>query len=153
MLQRTRIGMSNVEQGMSNVEGKRNMESSDDGPSGIPHFVIRSSLFDIRHSLRHKGRHESEFVVPLTEDGHLDSEEWRTAKNRCTVRRFWEGEEDWVGEVHHTRHRTWAFSYAPGEEDDEPFFHLESHVLRVGEYVSITEQDGETRTFRVVYVE
>jgi len=93
-----------------------------------------------------------EFLAPLTDDGHLDVEEWKGLRKRCKVRRFWPGEEDRVGELHHTRHRTWAFSYAPGEEDDEAFFHLESHLFKVDEYVSITEQDGETLPFRVVAI-
>jgi len=44
----------------------------------------------------------------------------------------------------------WAFSYAMGEDDDEDVFHLESHPLRVGNYVTVTEHDGERYPFRVV---
>ena len=74
-----------------------------------------------------------EFIAPLSADGHIDTETWPEVKKRCTVRRFWEGEDDHNGELHHTRHRTWAFSYAPGEEDDTPFFHLDTHIFTVGE--------------------
>ncbi len=96
--------------------------------------------------------HGYEFVVPLNDDGHLDPEEWKAAKDRCSVRRFWEGEDDRVGELHHTRHRTWAFSYAPGEDDDEPIFKFDRHLFAEGEYVSITEHDGVTRPFRVAWI-
>ncbi len=94
-----------------------------------------------------------EFVAPLDGEGRLDVEEWPAVKGKCTVRRFWEGEgRDQHGELHHTRHRTWAFSYQPGEDDDEHFFHLDTHSLRVGEYVSIKETDGRTMTFKIVSV-
>ena len=60
---------------------------------------------------------------------------------------------DREGELHHTRHRQWAFSYVPGEADDEPFYKLDSHLFVVGEYVTVTEQDGEVLTFRVADVQ
>ena len=93
-----------------------------------------------------------EFVAPLDEDGKLDVEEWHKHRKKCTVHRFWEGEDDEDGYLIHTRHKTWAFSYAPGEEDDEPLFRFDDHKFREGEYISITEHDGETRPFKVVSV-
>ena len=68
------------------------------------------------------------------------------------MRRFWEGDDDESGHLVHTRHRTWAFSYRPGEDDDEPIFKLDRHVFTAGEYVSVTEHDGVTRPFRVASV-
>ena len=94
-----------------------------------------------------------EFVAPLDADGHLMVDEWRQNPAACTVRRFWEGEDDEHGHLIHTRQRQWAFSYAPEKEDDEPFFRLERHLFQTDEYVSVTEHDGVTRPFRVVAVE
>ena len=93
-----------------------------------------------------------EFIAPLDDDGHIDVEIWRAHKEDCIIRRFWEGEDDAHGNLIHTRHRSWAFSYAPGEDDDEPFFKFESHAFVEGEYVSITGHDGELEPFRVVSV-
>jgi hypothetical protein len=93
-----------------------------------------------------------EMVLPLDKDGQLDAGEWRRHREACTVRRFWHQEKDEHGVLIHTRHRTWAFSYAAGEDDDEPLFRLDSHHLRPAEYVSVTEHDGVTRPFRVVSV-
>ena len=93
-----------------------------------------------------------EFVAPLDESGHLDIEEWKRHRKKCTVRRFWEGEDDETGLLIHTPRGVWAFSYAPGEDDDEPVFRFDTHVFREGEYVSITEHDGVTRPFKVVSV-
>ena len=94
-----------------------------------------------------------EFKAPLGEDAHIDVEAWRADKNACTVRRFWVGEDDEEGHLIHTRHRTWAFSYVPGEEDDTPFFRFESHAFEAGEYVTITEHDDNAYTFKIVSVD
>ncbi|MBI1777761.1 MAG: hypothetical protein HYR63_20670 [Proteobacteria bacterium] len=97
--------------------------------------------------------HGYEFKAPLKPDGTFDLAAWRKLAKLCTVHRFWRGEDDEVGElVHHSKHG-WAFSYEPGEADDEPIFRFGGHVFREGEYVSITEHDGVERTFRVVMVE
>jgi len=93
--------------------------------------------------------HGYDLVAPLDETGHLDEVMWRENKSKARVHRFWGGEDDEIGELIHTRHRTWAFSYAPGEDDDEPIFHLETHKLTPGEYITISE-DGEPMPFRVV---
>ncbi len=93
-----------------------------------------------------------QFYAPLTADGHIDLDDWPNQKQHCRVRRFWADEPERIGELHHTRHRTWAFSYEPGEADDEPVYRLEGHVFKPGEYVTVTEQTGEVYTFKVVEV-
>ena len=98
-------------------------------------------------------RHGYEFVAPLDDSGHLHSLDWPTQKGACTVRRFWRGMDDEHGALIHRRDGSWAFSYAPGEDDDEPIFRFDKHRFKVGEYVSITEHDGVQRPFRVVGVE
>lgn len=95
--------------------------------------------------------HGYELVAPLTADGHLDATAWKDAKDRCSVRRFWQGETDETGLLERKRNR-WVFSYAAGDADDEPIFRLGDHVFKVGEYVSITEHDGVQRTFLVASV-
>ncbi len=93
-----------------------------------------------------------DFTAPLDRDGHIDVEEWKKAKTACAVRRFWQGEDDEVGALVHLRGGRWVFSYAPGEDDDEPIFKFDRHVFHEGEYVSITEHDGVTRPFKIVAV-
>jgi hypothetical protein len=97
-------------------------------------------------------RHGYELVAPLDAEGHLDAA-WRGLRSRCRVRRFWAGADDEIG--HLTHHGNgWAFHYdiAGDPATDEPGWRLGSHVFRVGEYVSIREQDGTLRTFRVAAV-
>lgn len=86
--------------------------------------------------------------LPLGEDGLIDEPSLKAAPARATVRRFWPNEADMSGYVIRTP-GGWAFSYEPGEEDDEAVFHLETHPLRQGEYITLTEPDGQRLPFRV----
>jgi hypothetical protein len=96
-------------------------------------------------------QHGYEFVAPLTGDGHIDPAEWKANKARCTVRRFWGGEDE-TGMLRHVG-QGWRFDYDEDDDtDDEPFFRLDKHPLVPGAYVSVTERDGEQRPFRVVSV-
>lgn len=92
-----------------------------------------------------------EFTAPLSRDGLLDAAGWKHDRAKCVVRRFWENTADEHGGLVHHR-AGWAFSYRPGEDDDEPIFRFDKHHFKVGEYVSITEHDGVQRPFRVVDV-
>jgi hypothetical protein len=96
--------------------------------------------------------HGYEFTAPLDTDGQLDADDWKRFGQACTVLRFWAGEDDERGQLVRTRGGRWAFSYAPGEDDDEPIFKFDKHVFRPGEYVTITEHDGVARPFRVAWV-
>src|SRR5580765_7806734 len=86
--------------------------------------------------------------LPLDETGLIDEEALRQAPARASVRRFWPSERDQAGYVIRTP-RGWALSYQPGEEDDETVYHLETHPIRIGEYVTLTEPDGRQLPFRV----
>ena len=86
--------------------------------------------------------------LPLREDGLIDETSFREAPASATVRRFWPSEPDMAGYVIRAR-GGWAFSYEPGEEDDECIFHLETHPIRPGEYITLTEPDGRRLPFRV----
>ena len=96
--------------------------------------------------------HAYEFRAPLDSSGHLDESRWEEQKLLCTVRRLENEEIVEHGLLIRAQGGKWIFSYAPGEEDDEPIFRFSSHIFTPGEYVSVTEHDGERRTFRVVSV-
>ena len=93
-----------------------------------------------------------EFTAPLSKDGHLDADDWKKNRDACKVRRFWQGEDDEAGMLVHGRGGRWTFSYAEGDADDEPIFKFDRHVIKEGEYISITEHDGVNRPFRIVSV-
>ena len=98
--------------------------------------------------------HGYDFIAPVDDKGHIVLAAWRLLRERCRVRRFWAGEADEVGHIVHKPGGAWAFHYdIHGDpQHDETGFRLEKHTLKPGEYVSIKEQDGVLRTFRVVSV-
>jgi len=119
------------------------------------HMPLKTIRLELARSKEFpEGNADNAYILkaPLSPDGHLDVDAWRTKRDLCTVRRFWNGKEEERGLLIHTRGR-WAFSYVPDDDaDDEPIFRLDKHVFRPGEYVSITEHDGVERTFRVASV-
>lgn len=97
--------------------------------------------------------HGYDFIAPLTDDGHLDAEEWNIAKDFCTVRRFWGDEPVEVGHLRHIG-TGWHFDYdRTSGDDDEPLFKLDRHEIQEGEYLSVTEHDGVLRPFRIVHIQ
>jgi hypothetical protein len=96
--------------------------------------------------------HGYEFVVPLAEDGRIDLADWEREPQICTVVRFSGFDEDERGQLIRTAAGEWAFSYEPGEADDEAVYRLGDHAFMEGNYVTITEHDGRSRPFRVVGV-
>lgn len=96
--------------------------------------------------------HAYEFRAPLDPRGTLDRSAWPGVKQLCTVRRFLGGEQVEQGLLILSRGGHWAFSYAPGRDDDEDVFRLGDHRVAPGEYVTVTEHDGVARTFRVTHV-
>jgi hypothetical protein len=97
-------------------------------------------------------RHGYEFTAPIDATGRLDPAGWTKAKSACTVRRFWDNDEDEHGILIHRRDGNWAFSYRPGDDDDEPIFRFDKHAFVKGEYVTVTEHDGVARPFRVASI-
>ena len=102
-------------------------------------------------------RHGYEFLAPLTANGHIDVEAWRTRRSECFVHRFWGDEAPERGLLAHRPGgrggSTWAFEYgsAAGSDGEEAGYRFGDHVFRVGEYVSIREA-GELVPFKVVEV-
>ena len=90
--------------------------------------------------------------VPLASDGLIDQTAIAQRPAMASVRRFWPNEPDQQGYLIR-KGKGWAFSYALGEDDDEAVYHLESHPIRFGEYVTLTEPDGTRLPFRVVRAE
>ncbi len=95
--------------------------------------------------------HGYELHAPLTAAGKLDRDAWQKLRKRCDFRRFW-GEDEERGEIRH-RHNGWALSFSRGEGEDEAIFRADDHRFAAGEYLSIKERDGVTRTFRIASVQ
>jgi hypothetical protein len=126
----------------------------------LPHSFKRIRLHLARSKEFPTGsaRHGYEFVAPLNAEGHIDAELWRKHRENCGVRRFWGAESEQVGHLLHkpggAEHARWVFDYDESRsDDDEAGYRFGAHAFAPGEYVSITEDDGDVHTFRVVSVE
>jgi hypothetical protein len=91
-------------------------------------------------------------VAPLTAEARLDPSAYAKTKDACVVRRFAPDENPTDG--HLARQGTrWFFDYDGAEDfDDEPVYRLGDHRFAVGEYVTVTDEDGRPLTYKVVEV-
>jgi hypothetical protein len=124
-----------------------------------PH-PLKNIRLDLARSKEHPNGSSScgyQFVAPLDRRGHIDVETWKALRNRCSVRRFWIGEEDKAGHLVHkpggSEGATWVFDYDDKRlDDDEAGYRFGAHAFVPGEYVTIRDQES-AHTFRVVAVE
>lgn len=92
-------------------------------------------------------------TAPLTPDGLLDEAAYAKTRDACTVRRFSPDEEPADGRLARKGQR-WYFDYDAGDTtDDEPVYRLGEHRFTVGEYVTVTDEDGRPLTYKVVEVQ
>ena len=92
-------------------------------------------------------------TAPLTADGHLDEAAYARQREACAVRRFSPDEDPADGRLARKGQR-WFFDYDDTDvADDEPVYRLGEHRFAVGEYVTITDEDGRPLTYKVVEVQ
>ncbi len=92
-------------------------------------------------------------TAPLTTDGMLDEAAYAKSKGACIVRRFAPDEEAVDGRLARRGSR-WFFDYDDEDAaDDEPVHRLGEHRFAVGEYVTVTDEDGRPLTYKVVEVQ
>ena len=88
-------------------------------------------------------------TAPLTPDGHLDEAAFKGKRDQCTVRRFAPDEDAQEGRLSRKGDR-WFFDYDDAvEADNEPLYRLGDHRFAVGEYVSVTDDEGRLLTYKV----
>ncbi|MDB5461585.1 MAG: hypothetical protein JWO72_3326 [Caulobacteraceae bacterium] len=91
-------------------------------------------------------------TAPLTPDGYLDEKGFAAMRDQCQVRRFSPDENPVDGRLARRGER-WFFDYDEDETmDDEPIHKLGQHRFAVGEYVTVTDDDGRPLTYKVVEV-
>ena len=97
-----------------------------------------------------------EFVAPLDSSGYIDLEGWKNLRTMCFVHRIENGVVLDRGLLVHRAGgqggATWAFDYELGEGEEEAGHRFGSHAFKPGEYVSVRDEDGEMRTYRVASV-
>jgi hypothetical protein len=99
-----------------------------------------------------------EFVAPLDRSGYIDAKLWQQYRERCRVRRFWNGEAEQIGRLVHKpggkEHARWIFDYDVNRsDDDEAGYRFGIHAFALGEYVSISDENNEVHPFRVESVQ
>ena len=92
-------------------------------------------------------------TAPLTPDGLLDADAYAKKRDQCSVRRFAPDEDPADGRLARRGER-WFFDYDDeADVDDEPVHRLGEHRFAVGEYVTVTDEDGRPLTYKVVEVQ
>lgn len=92
-------------------------------------------------------------TAPLTAEGLIDEAAYGKAKAKCVVRRF-APDEDPADGVLARKGARWFFDYDEDDvADDEPVHRLGQHRFAVGEYVTISDEDGRPLTYKVVEVQ
>ena len=92
-------------------------------------------------------------TAPLTDDGMLDEAAFSQHRDACSVRRF-SPDEDPADGLLNRAGEGWFFDYDDGDQtDDEPVHRLGEHRFAVGEYVTVTDEDGRPLTYKVMEVQ
>ena len=92
-------------------------------------------------------------TAPLTGEGLLDEQAYGSAKADCHVRRF-APDDDAVDGLLKRRGERWFFDYDEEDSaDDEPVHRLGEHRFAVGEYVTVSDENGRPLTYKVVEVQ
>jgi hypothetical protein len=121
-------------------------------------YTMRRIHLEAARSKEHTEGSEGDgydFVAPFDAAGHLSVEGWHAERNRCFVHRLEHGRVEEKGLLVHKAGGegggTWAFDYPDlqGADDEDRGYHFGTRSFVVGEYVSLKEHDGVTRTYRV----
>lgn len=97
--------------------------------------------------------HAYRLHLPLDAEGRIDGAAFRDTPPAWRVRRSRPGEADAHGRILRGPGGRFFFDYDDrSAHDDEAGFRFAEERFVVGEYVSIRDDDGEMRTFRVVSV-
>ena len=92
-------------------------------------------------------------TAPLTPEGMFDEDAFKERRDQCTVRRFVPDDDPQEGRLIR-RGQNWFFDYDEEDvADDEPVYRLGQHRFAVGEYVSVTDEDGRLLTYKVTEVQ
>ena len=105
-------------------------------------------------------RHGYDFIAPLTDEGRIDLEAWKTHRGECFAHRHWGDEPTMQGLLVHRGGgfggSTWTFEWKGAKDsspiDEDEGYRFADHLFKVGEYVSVREPEGRMLTFRVVGV-
>lgn len=82
--------------------------------------------------------------------GKLDADLWRENRKACTVDRFSPDPDEKADGWLTRRGTNWFFHYDEEHEGpDEPVYRLGDHTMRLGDYLTIHEADGDDLTYKI----
>jgi len=90
-------------------------------------------------------------TAPLTDDGKIDELALKALEDGAMVRHFAPDEDALEGKLGRRGER-WFFDFGDEVENEEPLYRLAEHRFAVGEYVSVTDEDGRLLTYKVTEV-
>ena len=98
-----------------------------------------------------------DFVAPLDSASHISLEGWKRERGLCFAHRLEHGQVVERGVLSHRAGgpggATWVFDYDPQSDgEEEAGYRFGGHAFVVGEYVSIRDEDGDMRTYKVASV-
>jgi hypothetical protein len=121
----------------------------------LPHMLkcIRLNLARSKEFPQGSARHGYEFAGPLDDKNHIDVKFWQANRERCGVRRFWDGEEDEQGFLVHKlggpEYARRVFDYDQfATDDDKSGCRFGAHAFRPGKYVSIWDEGDDAYVCR-----
>lgn len=89
-------------------------------------------------------------IAPLDAGGKLDADLWRENRRACTVDRFSPDPDEKADGLLTHRGSNWFFHYDEEDEGpDEPVYRLGDHTMRLGDYLTIHEADGDALTYKI----
>jgi hypothetical protein len=114
---------------------------------------IRVSLARTKEHPEGSDRDGYEFVAPLDSQGRISLEGWKRQRALCFVHRIRAGVVEERGLLVHRaggKSGIWAFDYEGlSGPEDEAGYRFADHVFQAGEYVSIRDEDGQLKTYKV----
>ena len=117
-------------------------------------FDIELALADQVGSSHGDTKHAYHLHLPLSAEGHVDASAFLHHADAFRVVRRRRGETDQHGKITRGERGSWNFHYDGVDHyADDTSFRLSEIHLAPGRYLSITEDDGVTRAFKIMSVE
>ena len=113
--------------------------------TSLPHVFRQIRLERAREPDHPEGAPAIAYVMiaPLDMASRIDVGVWHGHKEACRIVRQRPDEEEWLGHLVHGRDGNWRFHYdVSGLASDEAGYHFADERFRLGEYVSVREEDG-----------
>ncbi|MBV7256599.1 hypothetical protein KCG44_07345 [Pacificimonas sp. WHA3] len=115
-------------------------------------YRIRLEMGRTRENPEGSPSHAYMLTLPLNAEGRVDAATYEKAPARASILHMSPEDGEESGRLILRADGKWAFSYEPGDEDDETIFALATHAIETGNYITVTEPDGDQVPYKIVSV-